>query len=150
MKIGELAHQTETPVATIRYYEREGLLPAAPRTRSNYRIYDAAHLRRLSFIRRCRELDMTLAEIRELLEILDDSNGDCAGADAVLDRHLDHVRSRLTELRQLERELSKLRAQCNESGLVHDCGILSGLEAPERSHERPDFSHGHPDDVHAR
>jgi DNA-binding transcriptional MerR regulator len=54
MKIGQLAQQTGTPVDTIRYYEREGLLPRAARTEGNYRIYDAVHLERLAFIRRCR------------------------------------------------------------------------------------------------
>jgi DNA-binding transcriptional MerR regulator len=56
MKIGQLAQQTGTPVDTIRYYEREGLLPRAARTEGNYRIYDAMHLERLAFIRRCRSL----------------------------------------------------------------------------------------------
>jgi hypothetical protein len=67
MKIGELAILTHTPVETIRYYEREGLLPEAARTGGNYRIYDQAQAARLSFIRHCRGLDMTLDEIRTLL-----------------------------------------------------------------------------------
>jgi hypothetical protein len=67
MKIGELAILTHTPVETIRYYEREGLLPEAARTGGNYRIYDQAQAARLSLIRHCRGLDMTLDEIRTLL-----------------------------------------------------------------------------------
>ena len=67
MKIGELAKITDCQVETIRYYEREGLLPQAPRSESNYRIYGAEHTERLGFIRHCRSLDMTLEEIRVLL-----------------------------------------------------------------------------------
>ena len=64
MKIGELATLTGCPVETIRYYEREGLLPAPSRSAGNYRQYDTAHVERLSFIRHCRSLDMTQEEIR--------------------------------------------------------------------------------------
>ena len=68
MKIGELAAATGTPIETIRYYEREGLLPAPDRTVGNFRIYDETHLSRLEFVRHCRALDMNLDEIRVLLE----------------------------------------------------------------------------------
>jgi DNA-binding transcriptional MerR regulator len=67
MKIGELARIAMTQVETIRYYERAGLLPETARTEGNYRIYGDAHVERLSFIRNCRNLDMTLEEIRVLL-----------------------------------------------------------------------------------
>ncbi|MFO1378776.1 MAG: MerR family transcriptional regulator [Chitinivorax sp.] len=67
MKIGELAQQAGCSVETIRYYEREGLLPLPGRTSGNYRHYDAAQLERLQLIRRCRTLDMTHDEIRTLL-----------------------------------------------------------------------------------
>ncbi len=69
MKIGELATLARTPVETIRYYEREGLLPAAPRSDGNYRIYGREHAERLAFIRHCRTLDMTLDEIRVLRQL---------------------------------------------------------------------------------
>lgn len=65
MKIGELATASATPVETIRYYEREGLLPQPTRTASNYRIYEEQHLERLQFIRNCRGLQMSLDEVRE-------------------------------------------------------------------------------------
>lgn len=69
MKIGELAKATDTQVETIRYYEREELLPEPSRTDANYRIYGKPHVERLVFIRHCRSLDMTLDEIRKLLLI---------------------------------------------------------------------------------
>ena len=69
MKIGELATLTNTQIETIRYYEREGLLAEPRRSEGNYRIYGSAHAERLSFIRHCRGLDMTLDEIRVLLRV---------------------------------------------------------------------------------
>ena len=67
MKIGELSAASSTQVETIRYYEREGLLPAPARTQGNFRVYEAQHLARLQFIRYCRGLDMSLDEVRVLL-----------------------------------------------------------------------------------
>jgi len=71
MRIGELAQTSGTPIETIRFYEREGLLPAAARTEGNYRIYTPQHADRLGFIRQCRSLDMTLDEVRVLLRFKD-------------------------------------------------------------------------------
>ena len=76
MKIGELATLTRTQVETIRYYEREGLLPAAPRSDGNYRIYGPEHAERLAFIRQCRSLDMAINEIRVLLRFKDSPSAD--------------------------------------------------------------------------
>ena len=129
MKIGQLATATDTPVETIRYYEREGLLPAAPRTEGNYRVYDEAHVQRLSFIRHCRSLDMALDEIRTLLRFKDAPDGDCAGVNELLDSHIGHVAQRIRELRGLERQLKELRAQCPVAHATEDCGILKGLSS---------------------
>lgn len=71
MKIGELAKLTDCQVETIRYYEKEGLLPPPARSDGNYRLYTQAHTERLVFIRNCRSLDMTLEEIRSLLGLRD-------------------------------------------------------------------------------
>jgi len=71
MRIGELAKATDTQVETIRYYEREALLPQPGRTEGNYRVYGPEHVERLSFIRYCRSLDMALDEIRALLLMKD-------------------------------------------------------------------------------
>lgn len=127
MKIGDMARAARTPVETIRYYEREGLLARAPRSEGNYRIYDAAHVERLNFIRHCRALDMTLAEIRELLRLQQAPGGDCAEVDALLDEHIEHVTVRIRELRLLQRDLRALREQCAAPRDVAHCGILNGL-----------------------
>ncbi len=127
MKIGELASATDTPIETIRYYEREGLLPAPSRSDGNYRIYRDTHAQRLAFIRRCRVLDMSLDEVRSLLRYIDAPGGDCTGVNQLLDEHIGHVELRLAELGRLQRELRQLRAHCKRGGPPDSCGILRTL-----------------------
>lgn len=127
MKIGELAKVSGLAVETIRFYEREGLLPTAARTAANYRIYGAAQRDRLLFIRQCRGLGMSLDEVRELLQARDTPAPTCAEVNHLIDRHLAHVRERLAELQALEAQLGALRAQC-ASDTADRCGILQSLE----------------------
>jgi Cd(II)/Pb(II)-responsive transcriptional regulator len=127
VKIGELASATDTPVETIRFYEREGLIPAPARTGSNYRSYAPAHTQRLAFIRRCRALDMGLDEVRVLLQFQDRPSDDCGEVNAVLDEHIGHVTQRIRELRQLEQQLHDLRARCASTRSGPACGILEQL-----------------------
>lgn len=127
VQIGELARRANCPVETIRYYERERLLPPAARSAGNFRLYGAAHLARLSFIRRCRSLDLTLAEIRTLLHYCDSPAEACHAVNQVLDAHIDHVTARITELKQLEQQLQRLREQCNDPRQSRDCRILHEL-----------------------
>lgn len=127
LKIGDLAGRTQCPPETIRFYEREGLLPLPARTAGNYRLYGPAHIQRLAFIRNCRSLDMTLDEIRQLLRVRDVPQENCHAAHQLLDEHIAHVGTRITELQDLERQLKALRRECSSARAQHDCGILSGL-----------------------
>lgn len=127
MRIGELAKATDTEVETIRYYERETLLPQPKRTESNYRVYGPEHVERLSFIRYCRGLDMALDEIRTLLRMKDSAPKVCADINALIDEHIKHVAVRIKELKVLQRQLVQLRNGCNGSGSVSECGVLSGI-----------------------
>lgn len=127
MKIGELSAASATPVETIRYYEREGLLPAPARTEGGFRVYDAPQLERLQFIRHCRGLDMSLDEVRTLLRVKDDPGAGCGDVNALLDAHIGHVSQRIRELRALERQLKTLRERCGSGQPAAHCGILAGL-----------------------
>lgn len=140
MKISELARATQTQAETIRYYEREGLLPRAPRTDGNYRIYGAEHVERLAFIRHCRSLDMSLGEIRRLLGFKDAPGDDCGGVDALLDEHIGHVATRIRELRALEKQLKALRERCGGARDVANCGILNQLAT--KAATEPSGAHG--------
>jgi Cd(II)/Pb(II)-responsive transcriptional regulator len=126
--IGALARDAECPPETIRYYERAGLLPRAARTAGNYRLYGAAHLERLVFIRNCRSLDMTLDEIKELLRFRDEPQSECGAAHALIDEHIAHIGERIAELGQLQSQLQGLRRQCQPAGDAKKCGILDRLE----------------------
>lgn len=130
MKIGELANATGTQIETIRYYEREGLLPSPSRTEGNFRIYADEHVERLSFIRHCRSLDMTLDEIRRLLHFKDAPAENCGDVNTLLDAHIGHVADRIRELRALEKQLKSLRERCREAQDAAHCGILSELSRP--------------------
>ena len=127
MRIGDLARATAMPVETIRFYEREGLLPTAMRADNNYRVYEPEHRERLAFIRQCRNLDMTLDEIRTLLRLRDGSGDDCAEVNGLLDAHIEHVNRRIRELRGLQKDLKALRARCPSPHAIAECGILNEL-----------------------
>ncbi|MDP5252936.1 MULTISPECIES: Cd(II)/Pb(II)-responsive transcriptional regulator [unclassified Vibrio] len=133
MKIGELARQADCPVETVRYYEKQGLLPKPQREmENNYRRYDATHLERLLFIRRCRALDMAHDEIRALLEAMNSDSVSCSPIDTVISQHLEHVQDRIKELKLLEGELKKLRNECDSRRSLEECGIVEKLNASEK------------------
>ncbi|WP_323807659.1 MerR family DNA-binding protein [Marinobacter sp. LV10MA510-1] len=98
------------------------------RDASGYRVYGNAHLNRLLFIKRCRNLDMTQDEIRELIRLSENPEADCYEVDALLARHLNHVRDRLNELANLETALQQLQRACSKTGTVEQCGIMGGAE----------------------
>lgn len=129
MRIGELAKSVKTPVDTIRYYERVGLLLQAERTASNYRSYSNAHADRLAFIRRCRGLDMSLAEIRVLLQMCDEPQRRCGAVNDMLDEHIDQVEARILELQRLAGELRKLRTVCSTPHKAKNCPVLKILRS---------------------
>lgn len=133
MKIGELAAATATAVETVRFYEREGLVPAPRRSDANYRIYDDSHVQRLQFIRHCRSLDMALDEVRMLLRYKDAPEQDCGAVNQLLDEHVGHVAQRIQELRALQKQLVALRSQCQTASAAADCGILKDLDEPVRA-----------------
>ena len=98
-RIGELASHLSVAIETIRYYEKEGLLPQPARSEGNYRLYSDAERQRLGFILHCRALDMTHEEIRNLLRLRDAPERGCAEVNTVLDEHIGHVADRMRVLR---------------------------------------------------
>ena len=129
MKISDLSQRVECPVQTIRYYEQQGLLPPPARSAGNYRIYTETHAARLRFIRHCRNLDMTLGEIRQLLKLSDSPEEPCDEVNALLERHIAEVSQRIADLRALETHLTELRQLCGRSESTRDCAILRELAA---------------------
>ena len=126
MGIGALAKATGTKVETVRWYERVGLLPAPARTSGNYRSYDKAHLGRLSFIRRARDLGFSLEQVRALLGLAEDRDRPCEAVDAIARQHLDEVDRKIGDLQALRRELDGLIGRCRH-GAVSECRIIEAL-----------------------
>ena len=127
MRIGQLARSVGVNTQTIRFYEQQGLLPPPDRQENGYRAYTEKHSERLAFICRCRILDLSLAEIRELQRYQDDPHQPCTAVNTLLDDHISHVRSQITALQALEKQLVSLRAGCSDGREVEACGVLAGI-----------------------
>jgi Cd(II)/Pb(II)-responsive transcriptional regulator len=137
MRIGELAQMTGVDVETIRYYEKAGLVPPPAREANSYRIYGPQHMERLAFIRHCRALDMSLAEIKRLLDFIAQPEADCGDIDRLIDEQLVRVRARLKSMRALEQQLAVLRSRCESGYQAAECGILHELVALARLGPEP-------------
>jgi MerR family transcriptional regulator, copper efflux regulator len=125
MRIGALAERTGTTVPTIRFYEKVGLLRPAAR-RGGQRSFDNEHVHRLGFIRRCREFDFSIPEIRALLSLMQTGRS-CTQAKALAEGRLLQLRRRLAELQRLEESIAGLIRECAEGcdgGAAADCVIL--------------------------
>ncbi len=126
LTIGVLSKRTGCNIETIRYYERIGLLPAPPRTQGGHRLYGEAHLKRLTFIRRSRELGFALDDVRGLLQLVDGGHYTCAEVKDMTLQHLDEIRSKVADLRRLERVLKEMAAQCTGDD-VPECPVIDAL-----------------------
>lgn len=132
MKIGDLAKLTDTRVETIRFYEKEGLLPAPGRNSGNYRIYEEAHLNRLSFIRRSRDLGFTLDQVRKLLKLADDRDAPCAEVDAITAENITEIDRKLADLGALRDQLVRRLDRCAGSTIA-ECRIIEALAPGARA-----------------
>jgi Cu(I)-responsive transcriptional regulator len=126
MNIGELARVADTKAETIRYYERIGLLPPPPRTAGNYRDYSSAHVSRLTFTRRARDLGFSIEQIRALIDLADNKEQSCEAVDLIAREHLANIKRKLGGLAALRRELEALIGQCRHDTIA-ECRILEAL-----------------------
>lgn len=126
--IGWLARESGVSVETVRFYEREGLLPRAPRAESsNYRIFDEAAVGRMRFIRRAQELGFTLHETRELLGLESAAEVPCDEVRAQAEGKLRDIRAKIEDLQKIESVLSQLVRACRSTGEVGPCPIIGAL-----------------------
>lgn len=123
---GTLAKYSGVNGETIRYYEKIGLMPDPMRSSSGHRIYKQPHLKRLSFIRRTRELGFTLKEVRGLLGLVDGGEYTCAEVRNRTISHLDDVAQKIRDLQKMQRTLKSMASKC-DGGLVPDCPIVDTL-----------------------
>lgn len=108
LRIGELAERVGVSAKAIRYYEQVGLLPEPERSSAGYRLYQAADAERLRFIRRARQVEFSLGEIKEILALRDRGEVPCHYVTEVLERRQHDLARQLAELEQLNAQLAKL------------------------------------------
>jgi MerR family copper efflux transcriptional regulator len=129
MTIGALAKKAGINIDTIRYYERNGLIPEPVRRPSGYREYGATDVARLRFILRAKELGFTLAEIGELLSLSADR--DVRGVKRRAERRLEQVEHKIKELQRVRRGLKTLIDACPGHGDLERCPIVAALSEGE-------------------
>lgn len=132
ISIGVLAKRSGVQAETIRYYETEGLLRKPERSAGGYRLYDSSDIERLSFIRQARELGFKLNAVRRLLGLADRKANTCDEVRELASAHLAEVRTKLSDLRRMERVLSDLVRSC-EGSAVPKCLLLEALAAPRKA-----------------
>lgn len=129
--IGELARLTGVPTATLRYYERMGLIPPPPRTTSGYRRYSAQALARVRILLRAKKLGFSLSEIGELLDMLANNRHPCHHMHCRVTGKLTEVDSKINELSQIREQLQALSQACGNETPIGTCPVLIALAAEE-------------------
>ncbi len=126
LPIGQLSRQSGVNIETIRYYEKIGIMPAPGRSAGGYRLYAPDHLKRLSFVRRGRELGFSLDELRGLLRLVDGHSYTCGQVRALTLEHVAQVRRKIADLRRLERVMADMAAQCT-GARIPKCPVIDAL-----------------------
>lgn len=126
LAIGALSKQTGVNIETIRFYERIGVLSPPARSPGGYRLYGPDHLKRLTFVRRARQLGFTLEEVRALLRLAEDSEHTCAEAREMASVHVQDVRAKIRDLKKLEKVLRDMIAKCAD-GTLPECPLIEAL-----------------------
>lgn len=124
---GVLAKRAGVNLETIRFYEKQGLIPEPPRSGSNYRLYPEDALRRVLFIKRAQELGFTLREIGELLSLQATPGTDCADVRGRAEAKVQDIDGKIRALRSMRKVLSRLVGECSGKGPVTECPILESL-----------------------
>ena len=130
MRIGELSTRSDIPVETIRYYEKEGLLPEPPRTASGYRDYDSSSVQFLQFIRRAKSLGFSLSECRDLLSIFVTRDAHtCAEVKTLSEAKLNDIQMQMKTLEAMHHTLQAISDACcgGDESAAH-CAILNSLD----------------------
>jgi len=125
---GQLALQATVNPATIRYYERKGLLAKAKRSPAGYRIYPESTIRKVKLIKRVQALGFSLAEIAELFALQTTPERECAGICRQIREKIDDIEKKITHLKSIQSALSLMADNCNGKRTVRDCGVLEVLE----------------------
>lgn len=128
---GQLARASNVGAETIRFYEREGLLPPSTRSSNGYRHYTQAAVQRLNFIRRAKKLGFNLKEVRELLSLHDNPYASRANVKTMTEGKLAEIEQKIAGLQRMRDVLARLAAECSGKGPISGCPIIQTLESDE-------------------
>jgi DNA-binding transcriptional MerR regulator len=129
LSIGQLSKKAGIPIDTIRYYEKVGVLDRIQRSENNYRVYTEQTLADLLFIKHCRELDISLNDIKTLKEMKAQPNQACTEVDNLVNKYLIEVSEKIERLLLLKESLIDLKQHCSTNRTVDECGILKELQS---------------------
>ncbi len=127
-KIGEVAKLAGVGIETLRFYEKSGLVDRPSRTASGYRVYDAAIIDRLAFIKKAQVLGFTLDEIRELIDHKRAGENPCGHVRAKVKTRLRELDDRIKQMTAYRDELAAELKQWEKKREVagHVCGLIEG------------------------
>lgn len=128
MQIGELSKKSGFNIETIRFYEKEGLLSAPGRSPAGYRLYKENHVEQLFFIKHCRILNISLSDIKMLLDLKQRKLTDCREVNDLIEKQLELVKQKRKDLKKLETQLTSLSKLCHGS-TIDECKILDSLDS---------------------
>lgn len=131
LKIGQVAERGGVNLQTVRYYEREGLLPVPPRLASGYRLFTEDTVRRVRFIKRAQELGFTLAEIRDLLTLRVDESRSSGEVRSIAEAKIADIDGKIRALTAMKRALTHLTERCSGHGPASECPILESIDSDE-------------------
>jgi MerR family mercuric resistance operon transcriptional regulator len=130
--IGQLATAAGCTVETIHFYEKKGLMPQVPRSPGGHRQYHRQHLKRLQFIRRCRQLGFSTRQITDLLKFIDEPGHFCGEVKAMAMQQARTVQDKIEELQSLQEALFSMANRCQGGAYsIDDCPIIASLRLPE-------------------
>jgi MerR family mercuric resistance operon transcriptional regulator len=131
LTIGQVARRAEVGVETVRFYERQGLVPEPPRSASGYRQYPEETIARLRFIQRAKELGFSLKEVEELISLRVDGSACASDVKRKAEEKVRDTDDRMRDLRRVRKSLSQLAAACTGRGSTEECSILGALGKAE-------------------
>ena len=128
LSIGDIAKRTGVTVETLRFYEKQGLIPTPARSASGYRQYPQTTVKRVQLVQRAKAVGFTLSDIRELLALRTQPGVTCVDIRRRAESKIAEIEAKLDELERMRQALRRLAAQCSNDGTVSECPILDALE----------------------
>ncbi len=130
LTIGDVAKQAQVNIETLRYYERQGIVPKPPRTHSNYRLYPGDTVRRVRFVKKAQELGFSLKEIKELLSLRATRGATCLDVRRQAATKIKQIDEKILSLQAMQNALGELVRRCAaRRGSLSECPILESLDS---------------------